>query len=172
MLGYIFYFFFFFFSSRRRHTRSLRDWSSDVCSSDLSGIFIMSLISNPLFGGLSDRGRVRWTALILTIAAAMVAIFPHLPKAALVPAFMIYGFFFMASYPVIEAALMESVPDAVRGRVFGFFITIGGLVGNVSHWVVGRSVQHLGPAGSAPAGYYNPYAMLAFLVVLSLFGLP
>src|SRR6266496_4859337 len=32
--------FFFFFSSRRRHTRSLRDWSSDVCSSDLraSGI--------------------------------------------------------------------------------------------------------------------------------------
>src|SRR5438874_7851462 len=28
-------FLFFFFSSRRRHTRSLRDWSSDVCSSDL-----------------------------------------------------------------------------------------------------------------------------------------
>src|SRR6266496_2366655 len=28
---------FFFFSSRRRHTRSLRDWSSDVCSSDLPG---------------------------------------------------------------------------------------------------------------------------------------
>src|SRR5215204_4179494 len=28
--------FFFFFSSRRRHTRSLCDWSSDVCSSDLT----------------------------------------------------------------------------------------------------------------------------------------
>src|SRR5207249_7788735 len=27
--------FFFFFSSRSRHTRSKRDWSSDVCSSDL-----------------------------------------------------------------------------------------------------------------------------------------
>src|SRR5579885_3358938 len=27
---------FFFFSSRRRHTRSKRDWSSDVCSSDLT----------------------------------------------------------------------------------------------------------------------------------------
>src|SRR5215204_5407969 len=27
----------FFFSSRRRHTRSLCDWSSDVCSSDLLG---------------------------------------------------------------------------------------------------------------------------------------
>src|SRR5205809_7203575 len=28
---------FFFFSSRRRHTRCSRDWSSDVCSSDLLG---------------------------------------------------------------------------------------------------------------------------------------
>src|SRR2546421_1506858 len=31
-------YFFFFFSSRRRHTRSDRDWSSDVCSSDLAGV--------------------------------------------------------------------------------------------------------------------------------------
>src|SRR2546429_2543609 len=30
--------YFFFFSSRRRHTRCSRDWSSDVCSSDLSEI--------------------------------------------------------------------------------------------------------------------------------------
>src|SRR5947209_3101663 len=32
---FILFFFFFFFSSRRRHTRYWRDWSSDVCSSDL-----------------------------------------------------------------------------------------------------------------------------------------
>src|SRR5690349_23930590 len=31
----------FFFSSRRRHTRSLRDWSSDVCSSDLGGLRVV-----------------------------------------------------------------------------------------------------------------------------------
>src|SRR2546429_4090942 len=32
----------FFFSSRRRHTRCSRDWSSDVCSSDLvtSGMWL------------------------------------------------------------------------------------------------------------------------------------
>src|SRR5437899_12656664 len=29
-------YYYFFFSSRRRHTRCLSDWSSDVCSSDLS----------------------------------------------------------------------------------------------------------------------------------------
>src|SRR5207253_4323266 len=32
---YICFSLFFFFSSRRRHTRWPRDWSSDVCSSDL-----------------------------------------------------------------------------------------------------------------------------------------
>src|SRR5206468_6319094 len=35
MLDIFYFFFFFFFSSRRRHTRCDRDWSSDVCSSDL-----------------------------------------------------------------------------------------------------------------------------------------
>src|SRR2546422_2375056 len=34
----ILFFLFFFFSSRRRHTRCSRDWSSDVCSSDLFGL--------------------------------------------------------------------------------------------------------------------------------------
>src|SRR5256884_4204173 len=37
---YVSTFFFFFFSSRRRHTRCSRDWSSDVCSSDLTDVFI------------------------------------------------------------------------------------------------------------------------------------
>src|SRR5687768_18245419 len=35
ILFFVIFFFFFFFSSRRRHTRCSRDWSSDVCSSDL-----------------------------------------------------------------------------------------------------------------------------------------
>src|SRR5437870_13866326 len=33
---------FFFFSSRRRHTRWPRDWSSDVCSSDLIRILVVA----------------------------------------------------------------------------------------------------------------------------------
>src|SRR2546429_4132990 len=33
--------FFFFFSSRRRHTRCSRDWSSDVCSSDLCSAHLL-----------------------------------------------------------------------------------------------------------------------------------
>src|SRR5215204_3148087 len=38
---------FFFFSSRRRHTRSLCDWSSDVCSSDLGDRFAANVLVLP-----------------------------------------------------------------------------------------------------------------------------
>src|SRR5690349_23111185 len=41
---------FFFFSSRRRHTRSLRDWSSDVCSSDLPGLVAFAVALAALAG--------------------------------------------------------------------------------------------------------------------------
>src|SRR5690606_40087550 len=34
---------YWFFSSRRRHTRFSRDWSSDVCSSDLAGATVIRL---------------------------------------------------------------------------------------------------------------------------------
>src|SRR2546422_6932183 len=39
---------FFFFSSRRRHTRCSRDWSSDVCSSDLSPSRLRSSAVSPI----------------------------------------------------------------------------------------------------------------------------
>src|SRR5699024_11542898 len=52
---------FFFFSSRRRHTRSKRDWSSDVCSSDLDryerGVPVMELED----GLLPKEGRTKET---------------------------------------------------------------------------------------------------------------
>src|SRR5260221_4127773 len=44
---------FFFFSSRRRHTRSLCDWSSDVCSSDL---FYPEII-DPQSGAVLPEGK-------------------------------------------------------------------------------------------------------------------
>src|SRR3989454_4461181 len=40
--------FFFFFSSRRRHTRLQGDWSSDVCSSDLFAVALLTIFNKPL----------------------------------------------------------------------------------------------------------------------------
>src|SRR2546422_9282277 len=52
------YCFFFFFSSRRRHTRCSRDWSSDVCSSDLA-----------------EQGGARWSS----EARSRLGLYAHVP---------------------------------------------------------------------------------------------
>jgi len=147
-------------------------WSPKVTGLALSGVFIASAISNPLFGHLSDGGRIRWMTFVLLMAAGLVSLFPRVPAGWMVPVLIAYGFFFMSSYPISEAALMEAVPDSVRGRVFGLFITLSGLVGNLSHWLVGGWVQKLGPRAALPASYLPLYAALSLLVLMSLGALP
>src|SRR5690606_40911875 len=61
--------FLFFFSSRRRHTRFSRDWSSDVCSSDLYEVMLTA--EDPVFGCKSTK------RLVVTVYPAMqVAVSP------------------------------------------------------------------------------------------------
>src|SRR5690606_40949223 len=51
----------FFFSSRRRHTRFSRDWSSDVCSSDLAagGVVVGQRQQRVEFGEVAGHGAAR-----------------------------------------------------------------------------------------------------------------
>src|SRR5690625_7483994 len=73
--------FFFFFSSRRRHTRWPRDWSSDVCSSDLCG---MDLV--PVQPELSAEDKTYntlrkkfWVALAFTFPIFIIAMSEMIP---------------------------------------------------------------------------------------------
>lgn len=138
----------------------------------ISFIFIASAVSNPLFGHLSDRARLKWAAVVIVIAAVCVAIFPHVPDGWLVPTLLAYGFFFMASYPIVEAALMESVPDSARGRIFGLFITIGGLLGNLAHYIDGKWIESFGARAHDAGMYYPLYKWLAVFLLGSVAGLP
>src|SRR6266536_4314985 len=77
---------FFFFSSRRRHPRSTRDWSSDVCSSDLddprgaalsasvlplvlAGVLTAALIGVARRPGLGQAGALLVAAPLAVLAA-------------------------------------------------------------------------------------------------------
>src|SRR5690348_18155771 len=68
------YFFFFFFSSRRRHTRWTGDWSSDVCSSDLTPGGNWSL---EIVGMYADYGNPKGQ--IAVNFAALTRRFPEIP---------------------------------------------------------------------------------------------
>src|SRR5699024_5292363 len=66
----------FFFSSRRRHTRSKRDWSSDVCSSDLRDqreqptLVLLGAVGARLVGG-RQRGPLLACVLALGVVPAL-----------------------------------------------------------------------------------------------------
>src|SRR5256884_2618075 len=93
--------FFFFFSSRRRHTRCSRDWSSDVCSSDL-----------PLgVGHVTDAERV-FSYRALRFARADTISLPGFDENAWVPA----GNFEARSLADLAAEL-----DAVRRATIALF---------------------------------------------------
>src|SRR5439155_11417114 len=108
-------FFFFFFSSRRRHTRWPRDWSSDVCSSDLAMV----------------------TALLLGCLLIPIWVFaPNLPlilAGGFLMQFMVQG-----AWGVIPAHINELSPDTLRGFFPGFAYQLGVLIASGSAYFEAR----------------------------------
>src|SRR2546422_946305 len=83
--------YFFFFSSRRRHTRCSRDWSSDVCSSDLP---VMLEIFNSLYMSIAEqmglrlqntaysvniKERLDFSCALFDAEGSLIANAPHMP---------------------------------------------------------------------------------------------
>jgi len=99
-------------------------------------------------------------------------IFPFVPAAGAAPALAVYGFFLLASFPITESALVVCVPDELRGRIFGLFLSIAGLIGNLGHWQAGVWVNHLGPDAHTASAYRPLFAGLALLVALAPLAMP
>src|SRR2546429_6211615 len=73
---------FFFFSSRRRHTRCSRDWSSDVCSSDLDLSHASLLALSPSRPQRRAGPCLSRVSLELGHFVPLLAHFPFLPRQA------------------------------------------------------------------------------------------
>jgi sugar phosphate permease len=138
----------------------------------VSALFIGSIVSNPLLGSLSDGRRKRWITVVIGTGSLLIILFPHVPARWTIPCLLAFGFFFLSSFPIVEAALMQSVPDAVRGRVFGIYVTITGFVGGLAAWVIGLLVKHMGAAASEGHNYFALYGVVGGLGLLALAGLP
>src|SRR5690348_18411792 len=65
---------FFFFSSRRRHTRWTGDWSSDVCSSDLSAVNYIGVKQG---SGLQTALTIAKVAAVVVVIAAAFLVGPQ-----------------------------------------------------------------------------------------------
>src|SRR5215217_9047768 len=123
------YTFFFFFSSRRRHTRYWRDWSSDVCSSDLlwlgarrSGHAAVNALAYPLLAALLMAIFLSFSrgAIIAAVVATIlwIAIVPLRLRSVTVLAVSAAGAAPLLLWALTKKAFTESsVPLPVRERV-------------------------------------------------------
>src|SRR5207249_8589788 len=96
---------FFFFSSRRRHTRSKRDWSSDVCSSDLSpsGVISGDTVTCSALAATFAVSKVAARALQVTVSPLITPLGEQLTDAGVVRSY----------------ALFEDRKSGVQGRRVG-----------------------------------------------------
>src|SRR5699024_11921874 len=103
--------FFFFFSSRRRHTRSKRDWSSDVCSSDLFFDIPFIWPVDPREGTVQAGGG---TLNLRSRPERSAAVIAHIPHGAAVTVYGQYGDW----YEIGRASCRE--------RVWRWVVGVGG----------------------------------------------
>src|SRR6266511_5239813 len=122
--------FFFFFSSRRRHTRFSRDWSSDVCSSDLAGVGAglahgsqtgdMGRAFNRVVGAALVQIPAVWV--LVAIVAALFGLLPRWSSFAwvLLVAFLLLGEFgslFELRQEVMDLSPYAHVPNLPGGQM-------------------------------------------------------
>src|SRR2546422_2221704 len=126
---------FFFFSSRRRHTRCSRDWSSDVCSSDL-GTPALAVAFSALW------------SMVLAVSGTFEQLFTYVVFASWI---------FAALAAASVFVLRRRRPDAPRPfRVPGYPVTpalfIAAAAAIVGNTIVARPVQALIGLGIVATG--------------------
>ena len=148
-------------------------WNLTQTGFALSLIFLAAIVSNPLFGHLSDLGKNKrkWIIFTLTMGAITAVFIPRVSADWTIPVFIVHGFFFMACYPLIESLMMETISPVVRGRVVGIYLTISGGAGTLAHWLCGYWVDAMDEHASESSSYNNYYIVLAGLMLTTLIGI-
>lgn len=137
----------------------------------LGTMSLPALIANPLFGSLSEgKNRLRWLTGLLIAAGIAAMPIPWLPKALVVVGLLIYQFLVLATYPVMESAFADLIPDALRGRVYGVYLASVGIVASSAPWIVGRATDALKQSAATQSAYVPAYAFLGLLTIASILG--
>jgi FSR family fosmidomycin resistance protein-like MFS transporter len=140
----------------------------------VGSMMLLSVLVNPLAVYLSP-GRRRLPALVahLVCAAALVPFAAHVPGVTwVVVVLCLFQTCQLGSYAISDAATLERVAPAVRGRVVGLFLTIAGTIGAFGPWVMGSWVDALGSRAADPAAYAWPFAFLSGCLVWAVLSVP
>jgi MFS family permease len=133
----------------------------------------LSIFINPLLVLFSPRGRrlpaLAAVLILLAFVTPLVPLGAHRWSVFTICAAQTLQ---MGSYAISDAAILERVPNPLRGRVYGLFLTIAGTMSNTSPWIMGAWTDHFGPAASRQISYLPIFATLGLLAAISSLSVP
>jgi MFS family permease len=134
----------------------------------VGSMMLVAILANPLAVYFSPGRRRLPTLLGVLLGGAMVvATIPFVSPAYVLPVLCVFQACHLGSYAVAEAAMLERVPPAVRGRMIGTFITVAGTLASASPWVMGAWTDAMKQHAYEPRAYALPFGVLAGLLVFS-----
>jgi MFS family permease len=132
-----------------------------------------SMIVNPLLVYFSPhRRRLPVLVALLIGSGIMLVAIPFTPLVVTLVALAIFEALHLGCYAVGDAAMLERVPDQLRGRLTGMFLALAGTVASLGPWVVGFFSDRLGAHGTEPHAYVPLFACNGALLLVAVSSIP
>jgi MFS family permease len=133
-------------------------------------MMLLGMIANPL-GVYLTHGRRRLPALsiVCVVGGISLATTPFWPAAWVLAPLCAAQTLQLGSYAISDAATLERVSPAVRGRVVGVYLTLAGTLAALSPWCMGFWTDRLGNVADQPSGYVYPFAVLGLMMIVAAF---
>jgi MFS family permease len=139
----------------------------------LGTMMLVSVVVNPLSVWASPRKRRLPTLVIsLTLGGALLSIVPWVSPSWTLPVLALFQTCSLSSFALGDAAMLERVDGAVRGRVVGLFLTIAGTLGALAPWTMAWWTDGMGASAASQRSYVLPFTVLGALMALAAFSAP
>jgi MFS family permease len=136
-------------------------------------MMLIGVVANPLAVWISP-GRLRLPMLtgVLSVAGVVVSLIPFVSSIWMLPVLCTYQALQLGSYAMSDAAMLERVPAALRGRIVGLFLTIAGTAASTSPWIMGFWTDSFGARASQPMAYIAPFVLLGATMWFAVLAMP
>jgi MFS family permease len=136
-------------------------------------MMLIGVVANPVAVWISPgRRRLPMLAGVLMLAGVVVCVIPFVAPLWVLPILCTYQACQLGSYAMSDAAMLERVPAALRGRVVGLFLTLAGTAASTSPWIMGFWTDSFGARATNPLAYVGPFVLLGASMWFSTLSLP
>jgi hypothetical protein len=139
----------------------------------VGAMMLIGVLVNPLAVWLSP-GRRRLPMLVgaLLIAGMIICTIPWFSRDSVLAVLCCFQACHLGSYAMSDAAMLERVAPALRGRVVGLFLSVAGTAASLSPWIMGYWTDSFYPRGNQPSAYFPPFILLGALMWIATLSTP